>query len=374
MIGTVSSSPIVALLGREDQPTDGVRDFVHLLGRAVEARGRSFLVERLPSAAEDARAQLRHLTGRHPGSWFVLQYTALQWSRRAVPVHVPGLLRTIRAEGGRAGIVFHDVGPYGGTRVVDYVRRSVQRATMRRAVDAADHAFVAGQHRPEIEVPPGFAGWAPPRSARLTFLPVGSVLPPLDAAQHGRPQPRSRRPGSTPRVGVFGVTDGRDAIEVAQIADVLRLAHARLGALEFVAFGRGTDRARALLRAHVPEAIPVRALGVVPPAVLLAEALELDALLFVRHHVSAQRSSAMAAVAAGVPVVGYRGAQTSLPVAGWGVRLVPEGHVQALADELVQVVESAALWRQLHAANLSAYADHVAWDRIADRFLAGLQP
>ena len=80
----------------------------------------------------------------------------------------------------------------------------------------------------------------------------------------------------------------------------------------------------------------------------------------------------MAAVAAGVPVVGFQGEQTSLPVASWGVRLVPEGQVHALADELVHVIEDAALWQQLRAANLKASADYIAWERIADRFLDGL--
>jgi glycosyltransferase involved in cell wall biosynthesis len=175
------------------------------------------------------------------------------------------------------------------------------------------------------------------------------------------------------RVGIFGITDGRDAIEAAQIGEVLRRASARMGAVEFVAFGRGTDRASALLRQHVPAGIAVRTLGVVAPETLLAEAVELDALLFVRHHVSAQRSSAMAAVAAGVPIVGYRGAYTSLPVEGWGMRLVPEGDVEALAAALVAVTASDALWQQLHASNLAACASHIAWDHIADRFLDGLQ-
>ncbi len=372
MIGAVSSSAIVALLGREDQPTDGVRDFVHLLGTAVEARGRSFLIERLPPAAGAARARLRTLAGQHPGAWFVLQYTALQWSRRAMPVGVPGLLRMIRERGGRSGIVFHDIGPYQGTRLVDHFRRAVQRATMRRALDSTDHAFIAGQHRPGVDVPAGFAGWTPARPG-LTFLPVGSVLPPLDAAQQRRPQPRTRRAGGAARIGVFGITDGRDAIEVGQIANALRFAQPRLGAVEFVAFGRGTDRARGLFERLMPPDIPCRMLGVVPPEVLLAETLELDALLFVRHHVSAQRSSAMAAVAAGVPIVGFEGRQTSLPVADWGVRLVPEGEVQALADALVHVIENPAVWQDLHAANLKASGEHIAWDHIADRFLDGLR-
>ena len=373
MIGAVSSSAIVALLGHADQPTDGVRDFVQLLGRAVEGRGRPFLVERLPGLDPSAHARLQALTRAHGGAWFVVQYTALQWSRRAVPLGLPRLLRGIRTAGGRAAIVFHDVAPYAGTRPVDYARRALQRHTMRRAVALTDHAFVAGQHGPGTHVPGGFAGWAP-ASDGLTFLPVGSILPPLAAEQCGRPQPRTRRPGGVTRVGVFGITDGRDAIEAAQIGEVLRLASARMGAVEFVAFGRGTDRASALLRQHVPAGIAVRTLGVVAPETLLAEAVELDALLFVRHHVSAQRSSAMAAVAAGVPIVGYRGAHTSLPVEGWGLRLVPEGDVEALAAALVEVTASEALWQQLHAANLTAYTRHIAWEHIADRFLDGLQP
>jgi len=102
MIGAVSSPAIVSLLGHADQPTDGVRDFLHLLGRAVEARGRTFLVEHLPGLGPSAHARLWALTHDHRGAWFVVQYTVLEWSRRAVPVGLPNLLRRIRTAGGRA--------------------------------------------------------------------------------------------------------------------------------------------------------------------------------------------------------------------------------------------------------------------------------
>jgi glycosyltransferase involved in cell wall biosynthesis len=55
------------------------------------------------------------------------------------------------------------------------------------------------------------------------------------------------------------------------------------------------------------------------------------------------------------------------------VRLVPEGEVQALADALVHVIENPAVWQDLHAANLKASREHIAWDHIADRFLDGLR-
>src|SRR5947209_9445846 len=41
-------SEVIALLGRRDQPTDGVEDYCRQLGRALEAEGRHVLLMRLP--------------------------------------------------------------------------------------------------------------------------------------------------------------------------------------------------------------------------------------------------------------------------------------------------------------------------------------
>lgn len=361
---------VVALLGRADAPTDGVHDFVTRLGAAVDAAGVPFALERLPPTGRPARARLRALLDKHPGAWFVLQYTALQWSSRAVPAGLPGLLRLIRTRGGRAGIVFHDIAPYPGTRPIDRVRRTIQRRAMRVAAATADQAFIAGQHRAESVVPEGFAGWVPRTRRPLVFLPVGAILPP--GAPVSSEPPRLTRPGGRVRVGIFGVSDHRDHVEVPQIAETLRQASARLGAIDVVAFGRGTDRARPLFARLLPHGTDARVLGVLTPEAIRAELTQLDALLFVRHHLSAQRSSAMAAVAAGVPIVGFRGRHTGAALEGWGVRLADEGHLTELAAHLAAVTSDTALWQSLRAANLAAAHAYLEWPVIGHRFLEAL--
>ncbi len=357
---------------RAPPPTDGVHDFVTQLARAVETRGHAFAVERLPTEGRATRTRLEALLDRHPGAWFVLQYTALQWSTRAIPVAVPSLLRLVRRRGARAGIVFHDIAPYAGSRLVDRARRVVQRRVMRQAARAADRAFIAGQHRTSPRVPVGFAGWVSARTPPLTFLPVGSNL--SHSPAHPAAPPRASRAGGRVRVGVFGVSDHRAHVEVPQIAEILRRAQVETGPLEFVAFGRGTDRARPLFARLLPPDTDARILGVLPAESALAELRQLDALIFVRHHVSAQRGSAMAAVAAGVPIVGFRGRHTGPAVEAWGMRLADEGRLGEVADHLVAVTQDAEAWLALHQAGLAAADAHLTWDGIATRFLDALTP
>jgi glycosyltransferase involved in cell wall biosynthesis len=94
-----------------------------------------------------------------------------------------------------------------------------------------------------------------------------------------------------------------------------------------------------------------------------------DVLLFVRGHLSSRRSSAIAAIACGLPIVGYAGEETGFPITEAGVSLVPEGDREALADALWRVLTDPELWENLHQRNLAAQRDYFAWDRVADRFL-----
>ena len=79
----------VALLGRQDEPTDGVRDYCELLSQAFARRGMQMEIVALRWDVDGWRKALGTLWKASRG-WsgriILLQYTALMWSRRGFPV------------------------------------------------------------------------------------------------------------------------------------------------------------------------------------------------------------------------------------------------------------------------------------------------
>ena len=85
------ASPIapIALLGREDLPTDGVRDYCLQLSRAFARRGEHLDVAEVRRETQGwlrAVGQLWRESRAWKGRWVLLQYTSLMWSRRGFPV------------------------------------------------------------------------------------------------------------------------------------------------------------------------------------------------------------------------------------------------------------------------------------------------
>ena len=131
----------VALLGREDKPTDALEDYCKLLAQSLHKRGYSLEISRVPWAEQGWRCALKDANKRFAeqrGGWVLAQYTPLAWSRRGFPLRFARLIDGLKGAGIHVLIVFHDPEPFGGRRCRDRLRRRVQLAVMRRAARLAD--------------------------------------------------------------------------------------------------------------------------------------------------------------------------------------------------------------------------------------------
>ena len=357
---------MIALLGRPDSPSDGVEDYCMWLSRALEHRGWTLELVRVPWAERgwwSALAWLWRESRRWKGQWTLVQYTALGWSRRGFPLAVPVLLWILKLRHARLAIIFHDPGTYSGARLVDGARGAVQRWVMRTAYRWAERAI--------LNVPVETVSWLPPNPVKAAFIPVGSNIPALPSAQHNG----YRAPGRPKVIAVFGVTGGGNVgNEVEDIAFAAKQASRRLQPLRLVTLGRGSKEAAPKLRQALNgTGIEFVAQGVLSPDEVSRTLADSDVLLFVRGQVSSQRGSVVAGIASGLPVVAYGGPHTAHPITQAGVLPVPYGDREELGKVLGQVLEDERLWQDLHQRSLRAQQEHFSWEAIAERYAGALR-
>ena len=350
---------MIALLGRLDWPTDGVRDYCELLSAAFGRRGEHLEIVPLRWERDGWVKTLSHLW-RESRDWngrtVFLQYTALMWSRRGFPFGVLAVLATLKARRVRLGAVFHDVTYAPARGWMQRVRRACQIFTIRTVFRCAEF--------PILTVPASQLSWLPRNSGRAAFIPVGANFPPGDTRTLPRDLP------AAPVVAVFGVTGGvHNATEAIEIANAMKYAAARFPQIRLAVFGRGALESEALLRKQlVGTSVGLSFSGVLPPNEVRARLMQTDVLLFVRGPISSRRGSAIAGIVCGIPVVGYRGAETAPPITEAGVLLAEENDGGALAQGLIRVLTDAALYKELCARNEEVTAKYLSWDAIAAQF------
>jgi glycosyltransferase involved in cell wall biosynthesis len=143
--------------------------------------------------------------------------------------------------------------------------------------------------------------------------------------------------------------------------------------LQLTVLGRNSEEAGGRLQSALDGApLRVSVLGLLPAAEVARALSSADALLFVRGHVSSRRTSAIAGIACGLPVVAYRGEETGFPITEAGVVLVDQGDHQALADALCRVLTDDEWRQELCRRNVRAQRTHFSWEAIARRFLEAL--
>lgn len=352
----------VALLGREDKPTDALEDYCKLLAQSLLKRGYSLEISRIAWAEQGWRRALRDADKRFAeqrGGWALVQYTTLAWSRRGFPLRFARLIDCLKGAGVQVLIVFHDPEPFGGRRFRDRLRRRVQLAVMRRAARLADKIIST--------ISPDRVPWMqdPQIRAKTLLLPVGSNLPVM---------PRmTRRPGKhIPVIIVFGFSNL--ASETSMIASVLSRAAEVVGPVHLTVFGRGAKVAGSLLLPLLADSpVELEDLGILEAekaGSLLANA---DVQLFVRSGLSSRRGSGIAGIACGLPIIGFSDAETAFPITEAGVRLVPIGDREGLVRELALVLQQPTLRETLRQRNLEVAERYFSWDCIADAYLSFLR-
>jgi glycosyltransferase involved in cell wall biosynthesis len=355
---------VIALLGRKDEPTDAVEEYCRYLSDALEAHDMQLQIRRVPwntRGWSEAFRGLRLQAERWRDAWVLVQYTALAWSKRGFPQKFLKALKILKAAGAQVTIIFHDVEPYPGARLVDAFRRTVQVRTMRRALELADLAV--------FTVPPEKVTWGPKRDAHVAFIPVGPNLPiPSELAA-------SASRSAVLTVGVFGITGGETgARETKWIIEAVRRTAQQVGKLRLSVFGRHAElRDQDLTTGLRGLPVELSVEGVLDPAQVVRRLIACDVLLFVRGGISSRRGSAIAGIACGLPVIAFSGSETAAPITDAGVILVCPDAPDRLNAALASVLADPALRAELAARSRAVYAEHLAWPAIAWQFAARLR-
>ncbi|MBI4544603.1 MAG: glycosyltransferase [Gemmatimonadetes bacterium] len=377
---------LIALLGRRDMPTDALEDYCHWLAQGLERQGFRLRVERLPWAERgwlEALSLLWRERSAWRGRWVLVQYTALQWSKRGFPAGLLAAMAVLRWCGARPVLILHDplafrlrvnVGP--ARRTVDRLRGWCQGGVMR----GAHHLAVRSVST--LPVPEITWLW---RGGKTLFNPVGANIPQCQqCVGEERPDAPSEEEGGQapgqaaarrPQVAVFGVTTGPllqrdlDAL-VGAVASAARA----VGPLRLTVFGRGAHQAEAPLRRRLQDVdVELKFLGLLTPEEVSRLLGSADVMLFVRGGVSSRRGSAVAALACGLPIVGYASEETAPPMTEAGVVLVPENDTRALGEALARVLAQPELRQTLRCRTRSVFEKWFHWERVALRMMQHLE-
>ncbi len=347
----------IALLGKQDKPTDAVEEYCRYLADALMACEVQLEIHRVPWETHgwsEAFQTLQLQATQWRDTWVLVQYTALAWSSRGFPQKVLRTMKILKSTGARVGIVFHDVEPHPGPRLSDSVRRCVQLRTMHRALDLADLAV--------FTVPPERLSWLPAVPKNASFIPVGPNLPIPSIPM------KSSLQNSMPTIGVFSITGGESGERETQIIlGAVRYVAQKLGKFRLSIFGRHAELRETELREGLRD-LPVELAveGVIEPAQVVRRLSACDVLLFIRGPISSRRSSAIAGIACGLPVIAYPGSETATPITDAGVIFVSPERPEEVNAALVRVLSNTAYRMDLAARSRAAYQAHFAWPIIAN--------
>ncbi|HEV2315078.1 MAG TPA: glycosyltransferase [Candidatus Acidoferrales bacterium] len=339
-----------------------MRDYCLQLSQAFARRGEHLDVVEVRWETQGwlrSSGQLWRESQAWKGKWVLLQYTSLMWSRRGFPLGALAVLVILRMRGAKVCMVFHDIRNDQAHGWKNRLRVAYQYQVMRRAYTWATRSV--------LTVPAKNVPWLRRSADRATFIPVGSNFPESEL-QNLDSSPRS---ASILTVAVFGVTDGsRSCHESADISYVIRQAMSSVASLRLVVMGRGAAEAEATLRKDLEgSGVVLTVLGVLPPEQIQRQFLMADVLLCVRGHISTRRGSAIAGIACGLPVVGYRGEETAFPITEAGVLLADPGDRVGVAEALKRVLCDAKFRDEMHQRSLLAEQKYFSWDAIAEQFL-----
>jgi glycosyltransferase involved in cell wall biosynthesis len=353
----------VALLGRRDTPTDALEEYCTFLGEALIDHG--FEMERVhvdwtERGWTSALGDLQRVATEWRGIPVFVQYTALAWSQRGFPSRALRVVKILGKAGARVGVVFHDVEPYGGGRVIDRLRRRAQLRVMRELLRRADVAIfpVALDH----------ISWRPDKLGEATFIPVGANFRDSEIVSDAKDNLRDS--GSNRTIAVYGVTGGANGrIEIRNIVEVVRHAAEHLRELRLVVLGRNSAGAEENLRGGLQgTGVELRVLGVLPSARVAEELVRADLLLFVRGEISTRRGSAIAGISCGLPVACFAGAETAMPITEAGLALYSREKADDLSRALVEVLSDERVRESLAARSRTAFDKYFSWRAIAARY------
>jgi len=357
----------MAILGRREEPADGVQDYCLYLRDALANEGVNLTLTQVKWAEighKASRQELRKTVDGKENAFFLVQYTALSWSRRGFALPAVRILKLLKKRGTRVAVVFHDPDGYAGDRAVDRFRRAVQRYTMKRLVRLSDLAI--------FTLPRDKISWLPTDTRNFVFIPVGANLPTPETAWEAQRNPTA----SKPVVAVFSLSDEPTlAKEVSHITAAVSNAAKQAGPLELVVLGRNSESGGAALRlALAGSDAVVRILGLISADEVVRVLGTSDVMLFARGAISSRRGSAIAGIACGLPVIAEAGWELAAPITEAGVvlvsaELVPQGFGAALA----RVLSDSSYRASLAERSRNAQSQYFSWSVIARQYAQAMR-
>lgn len=360
------STQWVAVLGRRDEPADGIEDYCIFLGQALAKDGVQLRRIRVPWAENGWLTAIRSLSKQNAaraGEWALLQYTTMAWSRRGFPFGAWVVLSRLRKRGLRCAVVFHEAARQTGNRWIDRLRGACQDWVIRRLYSSADKAiFLDPLHQ---------IHWVPNGASKAVFIPIGANVPEARRDKIGRPE----RNGNAKAVAVFCLSDPPNVHrELADIAQAMRIVAQQGVKARVIFLGRGTEAAGAEIeRLFDSQAGAAVNLGLRHGDEVRRTLSEADAMLCVRGPLYMRRGSAIAGIACGLPIVGYAGLAEGTPLEEAGVELVPYLDCTALGNALARVLKDDGRLAELRKRSVAARARHFSWDLIAAKMTAALR-
>jgi glycosyltransferase involved in cell wall biosynthesis len=304
--------------------------------------------------------ELRRAAQSWQGVPVFVQYTALAWSARGFPGRTLRVIEILRAAGARLGVVFHDVEPYRGPRLIDRLRRRAQLQAMRALLRQADMAIftVALDH----------VSWRPEARAGVVFIPDGANF--SDAAVAFGEDGAAQEAAAGPTIAVYGVTGGeKGRSEIRTVVGAVRNVANAIAGLRLVVLGRNAELAGPEFREGLRDSgVELQVLGVLPPERVACELLRAHALLFVRGEISTRRGSAIAGISCGLPVICFAGAETAAPITEAGLALYAPEEAGDLSRVLLDVLSNAGLRAELAGRSRMAFRKYFSWKAIAARY------
>jgi len=159
--------------------------------------------------------------------------------------------------------------------------------------------------------------WIKNQFGKSCFIPVGANLPTASEANSRK----GISTGGKLSVAVFSITGGKSRRwEIDNIVEAIRFAASRVGNLRLVVLGRYAQEAESELKQRfLDSAVELHVMGVLPGAAVVRSLSVSDVLLFVRGPISTRRSSAIAGIACGLPVIAFEGPETAAPITEAGL-------------------------------------------------------
>jgi glycosyltransferase involved in cell wall biosynthesis len=175
---------------------------------------------------------------------------------------------------------------------------------------------------------------------------------------------------------VFGITGGATGErETREILGAVRYTAQRAGAFRLAVFGRHAEEREAALREGLRDVpVEVSVEGVLDGRQVVEKLRASDALVFVRGGISTRRSSAIAGIACGLPVIARAGSETAAPIREAGVAFYSEEKGNELGAVLARVLEDADYRAMLAEKSRRAYDEHFSWSAIAKKYVHALRP